>query len=177
METGKIGIAKVAIRNRGHLWAIKADDLFLMLELMHFAQEVLEPEGLRNVSGAELSAKEIEMAKSLVESLSGEWDPTKYVDRYEEALREVIEAKIQNRPQGEAPKAPKSAGPVIDLLAVLRESIRETADKRKSRPPVASSAPPISSQKSHPSAFLACDVPGVLPGLRTGYFREESGYY
>ena len=100
VETGKIGIAKVAIRNREYLSAVKPDGFFLMLELMHFSQDVLEPEGLRNVSGAELSAKEIEMAKTLVDSLSGEWEPDKYVDHYQEALREMIEAKIQHRPKG-----------------------------------------------------------------------------
>lgn len=133
VDTAKIGIAKVAIRNREYLSAVKPDGFFLMLELMHFAQEVLEPEGLRNVSGAELSAKEIEMAKTLIESLSGDWEPEKYVDRYQEALREVIEAKVQHRPKGEAPKAPKSTGPVIDLLAVLQESVRESTDKRKAK--------------------------------------------
>src|SRR5581483_7417802 len=53
-ETGKIGIAQVAIRSREYLAAVKPDGLFLMLELMHFAHEVLEPEGLRTVTGADL---------------------------------------------------------------------------------------------------------------------------
>ena len=84
--------------------------------------------------GEELSAKEVAMAKTLVESLSGEWEPDKYVDHYQEALREVIEAKIQHRPKGEAPKAPKSTGPVIDLLKACAESIKENAGKRRQKP-------------------------------------------
>src|SRR5215203_4541747 len=61
-ETGKVGISKVAIRSREYLAAVKPDGLFLILELMHFAQEVLQPEGLTSTSGTELSPKEIEMA-------------------------------------------------------------------------------------------------------------------
>lgn len=133
-ETGKIGIAKVAIRSREYLSAVKPDGLFLMLELMHFAQEVLEPEGLKDVTGAELSSKEIEMAKTLIASLSAPWEPDNYVDQYQTAVREMIEAKIQHRPKGQAPKAVPSGGQVIDLLAVLQESIRESTDKRKTKP-------------------------------------------
>jgi DNA end-binding protein Ku len=133
IETGKIGIAKVAIRSREYLAAIKPDGLFLMLELMHFAQEVLDPEGLKTPFGIQPSPKELEMAKTLIESMSGEWDPTRYEDRYQTAVPEMIEAKVQNRPKTEEAKAPRSSGPVIDLLAVLQESIRESADKRKAK--------------------------------------------
>src|SRR6478735_5588388 len=93
-ETGKAGIAKVAIHNREYLSCVKPDGLFLILDLMHFAQEVLEPEGLRVVTGAELSAKEVQMAQMLVESMSGEWKPETYEDRYQTAVREMIDRKI-----------------------------------------------------------------------------------
>lgn len=129
-ETGKIGIAKVAIRSREYLASVKPDGLFLMLELMHFAQEVLEPEGLKSPAGVELSAKEVEMAKTLIASLSTDFEPERYADTYQEAVREMIERKIQKKPTA-APAAPRAKGAVIDLLAVLQESIRENADKRK----------------------------------------------
>jgi DNA end-binding protein Ku len=131
VETGKIGIAKVAIRNREYLAAVKPDGLFLILELMHFAQEVLQPEGLTSTAGTELSQKEIEMAKSLVESLSGPFEPEKYEDRYQAAVREMIEAKISDQPKTAKTKAPKRKGEVVDLLAVLQQSLQENADKRK----------------------------------------------
>jgi DNA end-binding protein Ku len=115
-----------------------------MLELMHFAQEVLEPEGLKTSFGTELMTKEIEMAKALIDSLSSEWEPTKYQDRYQSAVREMIAAKIQNRPKTEKAKAPRPTGPVIDLLAVLQESLRENADKRTKRTAGARSSKPRS---------------------------------
>jgi DNA end-binding protein Ku len=133
-ETGKIGIAKVAIRSREYLAAVKPDGLFLMLELMHFAQEVLEPEGLKSVEGAELTAKEIQMAKALVESLTADWEPEKYVDQFQTAVREMIEAKIEKKPKGQNVKAAHT-GKVVDLLSVLQESLRENVDRKKTRSP------------------------------------------
>jgi DNA end-binding protein Ku len=121
----------VAIRNREYLAAVKPGGLFLILELMHFAQEVLQPEGLTSTAGTELSQKEIEMAKSLVESLSGPFEPEKYEDRYQAAVREMIEAKISDQPKTAKTKAPKPKGEVVDLLAVLQQSLQENADKRK----------------------------------------------
>ena len=101
---------------------------------MHFAQEVLDPEGLKTPAAAELSDKEIEMAKMLVETLSSEWDPAKYEDRYQTAVRELIEAKVQNRPKTAKPLTPPSRGAGLDIVAILQESIRESAEKRKKTP-------------------------------------------
>src|SRR5437588_6596375 len=101
---------------------------------MHFAQEVPDPEGLKTPAAAELSDKEIEMAKMLVETLSSEWDPAKYEDRSQTAVREWIEAKVQNRPKTAKPLAPPSRGAGLDIVAILQESIRESAEKRKKTP-------------------------------------------
>src|SRR5881392_1030297 len=70
--TGKIGIAKVVISNREHLAAVKPDGLFLILELMHFAGEVLTPEELSRPTTA-LNDKELKMAQTLIDSMSSEW--------------------------------------------------------------------------------------------------------
>ena len=82
----------------------------------------------------DLSDKEIEMAKMLVESLSSEWDPAKYEDRYQTAVRELIEAQVQNRPKTAKPLTPPSRGAGLDIVAILQESIRESAEKRKKTP-------------------------------------------
>lgn len=134
VETGRIGMAKVAIRSREYLAAVKPDGLFLMLELMHFAAEVLDPEELKTPSSIELSAKEIAMAKDLVETLAGQWEPEKYTDSYQDALREVIDRKIQKLPAKAHAPAPRSRGSDIDILAVLQASIAANEDKRKKAP-------------------------------------------
>ena len=68
--TGKIGIAKVVISNREHLAAVKPDGLFLILELMHFASEILSTEVLQNGSNAAVTDKELKMAQALIDSMA-----------------------------------------------------------------------------------------------------------
>src|SRR5437879_6340272 len=105
--TGKIGVAKVVISNREYLAAVKPDGLFLILELMHFASEVLTPEILKNGSAAAVTDKELKMAKALIESMAVAWKPEKYQDEYRSALMEMIEQKAQNKQAaGKAAPAP-----------------------------------------------------------------------
>src|SRR3954470_17553449 len=94
--TGKIGIAKVVIASREYLAAVKPDGLFLVLELMHFASEVLTPEELNRPSTT-LNDKELKMAQTLVESMTVEWDPKRYRDEYRDAVMEMIEQKATNK--------------------------------------------------------------------------------
>src|SRR6202163_3873830 len=83
--SGKIGIAKVVISNREHLASVKPDGLFLILELMHFAHEILSPDELTKPAGA-ITEKELKMAQALIESMSEPWKPEKYRDEYRTAL-------------------------------------------------------------------------------------------
>src|SRR5207247_10891983 len=94
--TGKIGIAKVVIANREYLAAVKPDGLFLVLELMHFASEVLTPEELTRPK-TDLNDKELKMANAVIESMSSEWQPEKYRDEYRDAVMEMIETKAKNK--------------------------------------------------------------------------------
>src|SRR5438046_9634970 len=71
--TGKIGIAKVVISNREHLAAVKPDGLFLILQLMHFASEILSVESLKNGSATAVSDKELKMAQALIDGMSISW--------------------------------------------------------------------------------------------------------
>src|SRR6195256_697135 len=102
--TGKIGIAKVVISNREYLAAVKPDGLFLILELMHFASEVLTPEELSRPTTA-LNDKELKMAQALVDSMSVAWEPEKYKDEYRSAVMDLIEQKAKNKKLPAAPVA------------------------------------------------------------------------
>jgi DNA end-binding protein Ku len=134
-KTGKVGIAKVAIRSREYLAAVKPDGLFLVLDLMHFAQEVLEPEELKVVTGVEVSPKELQMAQMLIDSMAGEWNPEAYEDRYQAAVREVIDKKIKHLP--EAPKTTRKPMPkdVIDIVSILEKSLQEAATGKRNKAP------------------------------------------
>src|SRR3954454_2833285 len=130
--TGKIGIAKVVISNREHLASVKPDGLFLILELMHFASEILSPEALKNAPTSAISDKELKMAQTLIESMSVAWEPEKYRDEYRTAVMEMIEQKAQHKEiTGKATPAPKATN-VVDLVKVLQESLnRNQALKAK----------------------------------------------
>jgi len=127
--TGKIGIAKVVIANREYLAAVKPDGLFLVLELMHFASEVLKPEEL-NRPKTELNDKELKMANALIESMSSDWQPEKYRDEYRDAVMEIIENKAKNKQLPPAPAAAPRTTNVVDLVKVLQESINRSQSGR-----------------------------------------------
>jgi len=130
--TGKIGIAKVVIANREYLAAVKPDGLFLVLELMHFASEVLTPEEL-NRPKKELNDKELKMANALIESMSSDWQPEKYRDEYRDAVMEMIETKAKNKQLPPAPAAAPRSTNVVDLVKVLQESINRSQSVRVKR--------------------------------------------
>jgi DNA end-binding protein Ku len=121
--TGKIGIAKVVISNREHLASVKPDGLFLILELMHFASEILSPEELKNGHSGSLTEKELKMAQSLIESMSVQWEPDKYRDEYRTAMMEIIEQKAQNKEIAGEPTPVARPTKVVDLVKVLQESL------------------------------------------------------
>ena len=121
--TGKIGIAKVVISNREYLASVKPDGLFLVLDLMHFASEILAPEELKNSSATAITDKELKMAQSLVESMSTPWEPDKYRDEYRNAVMEMIEQKAQHKEVAKKPAPAMRATNVVDLVKVLQESL------------------------------------------------------
>ncbi|MDQ6656536.1 MAG: Ku protein [Verrucomicrobiota bacterium] len=132
----KVGIAKVVIKTRQYLAGVKALKHALVLELMHFGEELADAEKLNVPKELELGKREKDMAKALVESMSSKWDPEKYHDDYREALLEVIEEKVESGGQelAEKPKEKKASTKVIDLVAVLQESLAKSQSAKKGKP-------------------------------------------
>jgi DNA end-binding protein Ku len=130
--TGKIAIAKVVIKTRQHLAAVKPQEKGLMLELMHFATELLDVEEFKLPSHQTVGKKELQMAEALIDSMSAEWKPEEYVDEYREALEKVIEEKIEkgDRPLPKTVHKPKPTN-VIDLVSVLQESLAHSGKQTK----------------------------------------------
>jgi DNA end-binding protein Ku len=128
-ETNKVGIAKVVIRNKQHLASLRAYDGTLVLETMYYADEVRKPE---KVDGkARVQKAEVDMAKSLVENLSDSFKPEKYDDTYRKELLDLIRAKAKGAKLPEPQE--EEEGEVIDLMAALRESVKETQKDKKRR--------------------------------------------
>jgi DNA end-binding protein Ku len=126
-ETGKVGIAKVVIRNKQHLAALRAADGRLVLETMYYADEVRQPEALDGT--ARVQKAEVDMAKTLVDNLSASFDPEKYDDTYRQELLELIRAKAEGQDLPEPEE--EDAGEVVDLMSALRESVERTQAQRK----------------------------------------------
>jgi len=127
-NTGKVGVAKVVIKTRQYLAAVKANEKALLLELMHFADELVDPDSLDLPADAKVSKGEMEMAKALISRMTAKWQPDKYKDDYRTSLLGLIEQKVESGGQEiKAPKGkPKRPTNVIDLVEVLKRSMAET---------------------------------------------------
>src|SRR4051812_30669971 len=127
-DTNKVGIAKVVIKTRQYLAGVKPVDGALVLELMHFADELADASKLRIPQKTQAGKRELNMARALIDQMTAKWNPEKYHDDYREALMEVIEDKIEHGGEAiehEPKKAPKPTK-VIDLVEVLQRSLKES---------------------------------------------------
>jgi DNA end-binding protein Ku len=133
-DSKKVGIAKVVIKTRQYLAGVKPEDGALVLELMHFADELADAGKLHLPKKVEVGKREMNMAKSLIDNMSSKWNPEKYRDDYREALMEVIEEKVEaggKEIETKPKKAPKPTK-VIDLVSVLQKSLKQTDAKTRS---------------------------------------------
>ncbi len=132
-DSKKVGVAKVVIKTREYLAGVKPEDGALVLELMHFADELANTSKLHIPKKVEIGKREITMAKSLIDSMSSKWNPEKYKDDYREALMEVIEEKVEagGKEIEEKPKKAPKPTKVIDLVSVLQKSLEETGARKK----------------------------------------------
>jgi DNA end-binding protein Ku len=126
-DSGKIGIAKVVIRTREHLAGVKAQGNAIILEIMHFGDELVDTERLKFPKTSQARTREVAMAKKLIDGMTTKWDPDKYEDDYKTQLMTMIKEKMKHPKQKHAPpKAQKKPSNIIDLMSVLEESLSHT---------------------------------------------------
>jgi DNA end-binding protein Ku len=136
-ESGRIGIAKIILRDAQHLAAVEAIGDALVLTMMRFADELADLGEFAFPKHVDIRAAEMKMAQQLIGNLVSDWKPDKYTDEYKENLLRVINAKVK----GKKPKlidedrTPKQAE-VVDLMARLRASLegRRGAGSARKRP-------------------------------------------
>jgi DNA end-binding protein Ku len=133
-DTGRVAIAKVVIRNKQHLACLRPVDDTLVLETMYYADEVREPE-LPKLPA--LRKPEIEMAVTLIENLSADFQPERYHDKYRQELLDLIKAKAKGKKLPEPEQ--EEEGEVVDLMEALRASVaaasaKKPAAKKKAAP-------------------------------------------
>jgi DNA end-binding protein Ku len=119
-QTKYYGIAKVCMHNREHVVILRPGDKGMMLHTMYYADEVRSADEYQS-DRSELKEKELNLAKMLVESLVGEFEPQKYKDTYRENLQKMIEAKIEGQDVMETPET--HIAPVIDIMEALKRSL------------------------------------------------------
>jgi DNA end-binding protein Ku len=129
-DAGKVAVARVVIRSKEQLVAIRPRDGVLTMETMLFADEVIPPDDLEDAPAdgkKKTSKRELDMARQLIDSLSGEFKPDKYHDEYRERVLDLVERKAQGEEVVlEAP--PEEPKKVPDLMSALEASI---ADAKK----------------------------------------------
>jgi DNA end-binding protein Ku len=124
-RTGKVGLAKVVMRDKEYLVALRAVGPVLMMETMKFADEVVRPESLAQEAGIgkeEVDEKQVKLAVQLVESLGSDFDPTRDKDTHREKVLELVERKAAGEEVVREPEV-KMAPKTRDILAALEESI------------------------------------------------------
>jgi len=142
-ETGKVAIGQLIMGGRAHLVGIKALKGGLMLSILRYADELRDPKPYFENINAELNKEAVGLAKELVEAESGKFEPEKIPDQYAETLRELLQAKIEQRaPQIEVAAEGKAKPEVVNIMAALKESmqakgrakVRDAVNRRMGKP-------------------------------------------
>ncbi len=131
-ETGQVGIARVVIRTREYLSAVMPQDDALLLMLLRYPQELVDPGDYKLPEGPpsewRITSKEMDMAKQLISSMAGKWKPDEYHDEFRARLEAVIQRKMKSKgalaKADDEPAAPEDATTnVVDFMSLLQKSI------------------------------------------------------
>lgn len=130
-RTAKIAIAKVFIRSKQSLVAIRVKDNILVMETIFYPDEIRSSAALnQGLEPARLHDNEIKMAVSLIDNLSVDFDPTRYEDNYRQDLWEIISARIAGQDIMSPAPTPEK-GNVVDLMEALKASVKLAEENRK----------------------------------------------
>ena len=141
-ETGKVAIARVVIRSKENLVAIRPMGDVLGMATMIFADEILPAERIEEIAEAQdvkTTKRELDIAKQLVGSLAGEFDPARYTDTYRQEVLALIERKAEGKEIAVQPEPEEVAAPAPDLMGALKASLeavraREGKDDAPAKP-------------------------------------------
>jgi DNA end-binding protein Ku len=167
-ESGMVGLVKVAIRSREQLATLRVREGVIVMETMIWPDEVREPGFAFLDEDVQLRPQERSMARSLVESMAGDFDPGQYTDEYRNALQQVIDAKVEGRemvtPSAEQP----DTGTVVDLMAALRASVEAAKRSRGESGASASTtkATKTTAEKAPATKAPATKAPARVPAAK-----------
>ena len=133
---GKVAIGRFVMRNKQHTAAIRAVDGRLMMSTLAYADEVVAPDAIDELSSlddVDVSSREVKMAEALVDSLTDAFQPDKYHDDYREQVLELIEKKAAGE-EFEMPQVAAEAPKIVDLMAALEASVEQAKSARERHP-------------------------------------------
>lgn len=128
-EADRMALVTVSLRNRMSLAVLRVRDDVIVLQTMMWPDEIRNPD-FASVDTSDAKPAEVKMARMLVETLAGDFAPDEYEDDYREAVEALVKAKIEGGEVKAAPKAPKTGGEVVDLLAALQRSVEAARTAR-----------------------------------------------
>jgi DNA end-binding protein Ku len=128
-QSKRVGIAKVVLKSREHLAAVKTIGNMMTLQTMRFAHEIVDAGSLNLPEKVEISKKEMDLANMLIDSMSDTFDPRKYKDDYYDKVLEIIQLKVQGVVPATSTATAKGPTRVVDLMEVLKQSLKETSKK------------------------------------------------
>jgi DNA end-binding protein Ku len=129
--TGRVAVAKFALRERERLVSMRAHDDVLVLNTLHWPDEIRAIEELNLPEDVKVSPAELKMAESLVEMMAMEFDPSEFRDEYKEAFEKIVDAKVKGREDlVEAPE-PEAETAVVDLMSALKASVAKAKEEEK----------------------------------------------
>lgn len=132
-KSGKIAIARVVIRTKQHLAAIYTKNDALILNLVRFYEDIRPTEDLKIPQSIKISDKEMELAQSLIDGMTDEWNPEEYKDEYKNAIMKRIEAKSRSKGKvlddEEVEEETPTAGKVVNIMDLLKKSVEAQPQK------------------------------------------------
>ena len=131
-ETGRVAIARVVIRSKEALVAIRPMGDVLGMSTMLFADEVVDPDKVDELAAArdvDTTKRELDIAKQLIDSLASAFEPDKYHDEYRDQVLNLVERKAAGEEIAVQPEAEEDDAPVPDLMAALKASLDQVRDR------------------------------------------------
>jgi DNA end-binding protein Ku len=129
-ETKTVGLAEFMLRNRMHICALKVHDGVLLLHQLRYQEELREVPEVEKSKGEKISAKEVDLAKKLIQQLTEKFDPAAFKDTYVTELKKVIKAKAAGK-EIHIAEPKKATATVKDLMEVLKQSLESAPPKKK----------------------------------------------
>ena len=126
---GRIGIAKIILRDALHLAAVEVIGDAIVLTMMRFADELVDIAKFPLPTSKALRKAELDMATALVGNLAAEWDPSKYTDEYRDNLMRIIQGKMKGKKVELEPATEHREAKVVDLMERLRQSLAQGGTK------------------------------------------------